>query len=267
MKPKVEEIFELLLAQVQNGRRVEDCLKEYPESRDELEPLLILSCQIKGLPKVVGPDPMAVESTISRVRRIVFEQREQPRPSFFKSLFTGHPVLIRVGAAVLLVLLIGWGGISFSAQSLPGHFLYPVKRLTEYARYHLTFTPDGKTELHVVFARHRTEELLKSFRPHAALNKHLLSAMLNESRAAQMRIEDLTGTRSSALTGRILEVNRRQQSTLENIRAMASAEDSAVIDQALSLCARRGECLAHGCCTQCQCDSVGCPWEFDCDWK
>jgi hypothetical protein len=248
MKSKIEEIFESLLSQIQNGRRIEDCLKEYPEHRDELEPLLMLSLQMKGLPKIAEPDPKAVESTISRVRRVIYE-------------------LIRIGAAVLLVLLVGWGGISFSAQSRPGQFLYPVKRLTEYAQYHLTFTPDGKTELHLVFAGHRTDELLKSFRPRAALDRGLLSAMLNESRAAQKRAEAMIGIRSLRLKDRILEVNQRQQSALEDIRSSAGAADSAVIAQAISLCARRGDCLTRGCCTQCPCDSCVCPWEFVCDWK
>jgi len=267
MKSKIEDIFELLLSQIQNGRRVEDCLKEYPEHRDELEPLLILSLQMKGLPKIAEPDPKAVESTISRVRRVVYEQREQPKPSFLKSLWAGYPVLIRICAAVLLVLLVGWGGISFSAQSRSGQFLYPVKRLAEYARYHLTFTPDGKAELHLVFACHRTDELFKSFRPRAALNRGLLSAMLNESRAAQKRAEVMIGIRALRLKDRILELNRRQRSTLEDIRSSVGAADSAVIEQAISLCARRGDCLTRGCCTQCQCDSCVCPWEFVCDWK
>jgi hypothetical protein len=267
MKSKIEEIFESLLSQIQNGRRIEDCLKEYPEHRDELEPLLMLSLQMKGLPKIAEPDPKAVESTISRVRRVIYELREQPKPSFLKSLWAGYPVLIRIGAAVLLVLLVGWGGISFSAQSRPGQFLYPVKRLTECAQYHLTFTPDGKTELHLVFAGHRTDELLKSFRPRAALDRGLLSAMLNESRAAQKRAEAMIGIRSLRLKDRILEVNQRQQSALEDIRSSAGAADSAVIAQAISLCARRGDCLTRGCCTQCPCDSCVCPWEFVCDWK
>jgi len=268
MKPKIEEIFESLLIQIQQGRRVEDCLKDYPENREELEPLLFLSCQLNGLPKT-EPGSQAIESAMSRVRRIVYEQRERPKQPFLKRFATGHPVLIRIATSVILVLLVGWGGISFSAQSLPGNFLYPVKRLAENARYSLTFNPDGRAELHVVFARNRTDELRKSFQPHVSLDKELLNAMLNESRSAQKESEKLKGIRSQVLINKIAQLNRHQQSALENIQPMACAADSAVIIQAISLCVLRGDCLTRGCCSECQCgpEPCACPWDVICSWQ
>lgn len=268
MKPKIEEIFEMLLIQIQKGRRVEDCLKDHPEYREELEPLLLLSCQLNGLPKT-EPDRQAVESAMSRVRRIVYEQREMPKQSFLKLLVTGHPALYRIAASIILALLVLWGGISFSAQSRPGNFLYPVKRWAENARYNLTFTPDGRTELHIVFARNRTGELFKTFRSNTALDKRLLNLMLNETRYAQKGAEKLTGANAAALMDKVEQINRLQKSTLEDIQSMACAADSAILNTAISLCAQRGDCLTRGCCSECRCGSepCACPWETICVWK
>jgi len=268
MKPKIEEIFESLLIEIQKGRRMEDCLKDYPEYRAELEPLLLLSCQLNGLPKL-EPERQAVESALSRVRRIVYEQREQPKQPFLRRFVTLHPVFIRAAATIVLVLLAGWGGISFSAQSLPGNIFYPVKRLAENARYNLTFTPDGRAELHIAFARNRTGELLKSFRPNVTLDKRLLNSMLNETRSAQKGAEKLAGAKSLVLMDKVEQVNRWQKSTLEDIQPIAYAGDSAILCNAISLCAQRGDCLTRGCCSECRYGSEACvcPWETICAWK
>jgi hypothetical protein len=268
MKPKVEEIFELILSEMRTGRTIDDCLKDYPEYRDELEPLLKLSRQMEDLPKP-EPAPVAVESAINRARAVVAEYRDRPIPAFLPRLFTKHPVLIRVAAALIIIVMIGWGGVSFSAQSLPGHFLYPVKRLTENVRSTLMFTADGRAELHIAFARTRNDEMLKTYRPGDKINKGLLNAMLNESRSARIKTECCSADKSRRLLAEINAVNRDQRNILERIKTRVCPCDSTVVSEALRLCAMRDACLNQGSCSECTCgqDVCTCPWDVMCRWK
>lgn len=268
MKSKVEEIFELILIEIRTGRTIDDCLKDYPEYREELEPLLKLSRQMGDLPKP-EPEPAAVESAISRVRGVVAENRIRPIPAFLLRLFTRHPAIIRAAAALIAIVMIGWGGVSFSAQSLPGHFLYPVKRLTENVRSTLTFTADGRAELHIAYARTRNEEMLKTYRPGDKINKGLLNAMLNESRSARLKTECSAADKSRRLLAEINAVNRDQRNILERIKTRVCPCDSAVVSEAMRLCAMRDACLNQGSCAECTCgqDVCTCPWDVMCRWK
>jgi hypothetical protein len=268
MKSKVEEIFELILSELRKDRALEDCLKDYPEYRDELEPLLKLSRQVENLPKP-EPKPVAVESAISRARGIVAENQDRPIPAFLPRLFSRHPIIIRAAAAFILIIMIGWGGVSFSAQSLPGHFLYPVKRLTENLRSTLTFTADGRAELHIAFARNRAEELLRTCRPGDKINKGLLNAMLNESRYAWLKTECCPAVKSRRLLAEINAVNRDQRNILERIKTLACPCDSAIVSKAMRLCAMRDACLNQGSCSECTSgqDVCTCPWDVTCRWK
>ena len=54
MENKIEYILDKLIADIQDGKSINDCLSEYGEYADELRPLLELCQRMRSVP---GPEP------------------------------------------------------------------------------------------------------------------------------------------------------------------------------------------------------------------
>jgi len=65
MRAKLTEILDDCIEQVEKGSSIEACLSEYPDMREELEPLLHIALSISSIPKV-QPSPEFV--TLSKLR-------------------------------------------------------------------------------------------------------------------------------------------------------------------------------------------------------
>jgi hypothetical protein len=267
MKLKADEILDLLLTEMQKGRSLEDCLEEYPEFAQELEPLLRLAGKIEDLPEP-EPSPEAIESVLAKIREIAVSKELKEKKFSLRKIFSLHPVLVRAFAVVLLIIFIGWTSLSFSAKSVPGDVLYPVKLLTEKVQYILTISPEGKAELHLSFADRRTEELVLTFKESEALNKELLSAMLNEAQSALEYLESLTAERSAVLIEKVGKCNQYQKGVLEKIKPMACISDVAVINEAINLCTERHRCIKRILNPESNIEQCLCPcWGTHCNWK
>ena len=242
MKLKIDEILDLLLKEMQKGKSIEDCLNEYPEFADELEPLLRLANKIEDLPK---PEikPEAVAAMLIKIGKMVAEERKIKKRFSFRNIFSLQPVIVRAIAAVLLIIFIGWAGLSFSAKSKPGDFLYSVKLFTEKVQYILTIDSEGKAELRLVFADKRTKELISSFKESEELNKELLSAMLNEAQLALKDSELLSPECSIKLVEKLKKCNCHQREVLEKIKLLVCSYDTAVINEAINLCIEQQHCI------------------------
>ncbi|UCG92932.1 MAG: hypothetical protein JSV97_04290 [candidate division WOR-3 bacterium] len=267
MKPKIEEILDILLREVKRGKSIEDCLKDYPEYVDELEPLLRLATSLQDLPK---PEPRqeAVVATLRNVKDAVVEKTQKKIKFSLRKIFRLQPAVIRAVAAVVLVVVLGWTTVTLSAHSLPEDVLYPVKRLTERIQYILTITPEGKAELHIVFAHKRTDEFAQSFEEGEEMNRPLLNAMLNEAQSALKYSESLPEERVKQLVEKIMTCNHHQREILEKIKPLACSSDSPIIDEAINLCAQRHRCIEYTLNPELYREqpSSTC-WDQCCDWK
>jgi len=67
MRDKLTEILDDCIEQIEKGSSIEACLAEYPDMREELEPLLRIALSISSIPKV-QPSPEFV--TLSKLRLI-----------------------------------------------------------------------------------------------------------------------------------------------------------------------------------------------------
>lgn len=242
MKPKIDEILDILLIEVIKGRSIEDCLREYPEFADELKPLLKLAANIQDLPK---PEPHreAIAATLREMNRVTTKERQKEIRFPFRKIFTLKPVIARAIAVILFVIFIVLTSLPFSANSLPGDPLYPVKLLSEKTKYIITINRERKAELHLLFAEKRTEELLLTFKEGTEINKDLLSAMLNEAQSAFKYSESLPAEHSEKFIGKINKCNRYQMGVLQKIKPLVYSSDAAVINEALTLCSERHHCI------------------------
>jgi hypothetical protein len=242
MKIKIEEILDLLLTEMKKGKSIEDCLRAYPEYAQELEPLLRLSREIEDISKP-EPNPKAVESVITKAREMISREKSVEKRFSFRKIFSLKPVMVRVIAVVLLVVLIGWTTVILSAKSMPGDFLYPMKLFTEKVQYTLTIDKEGKAELHLVFADRRTNELIRSFKKGEEINKELLRTMLIEALLALEYSETMSGERCKAFLEKIGRCNQCQKEFLEKIKPMTCSSDTAVINEAINTCCERCDCI------------------------
>jgi len=185
MEKDMETILDWCLDQMRRGKKIEDCLESYSQLAGELRPLLLLAKDIEGIPT---PEPRkeALNLALMRVGEAISTARRR-RP-FFQRIFL-HGFLVRPAVAgalslALILVFIGWAVGMLSADSLPGDWLYAVKKAGEGMKYTLTRSADAKAELRMEFSGERLDELIRTVEESGALDKTLLQNLLNEAELA-----------------------------------------------------------------------------------
>ncbi|UCG29603.1 MAG: hypothetical protein JSV53_08825 [candidate division WOR-3 bacterium] len=238
MKQKIEEILDVLLLEMEKGKSPDDLLRDYPQYADELGPLLQLARNIAEMPKPV-PDAKAVQSAIRRIQKVdVHGKRFDLRDFFRLSILP-----VRITAVLLFLFIFEVTTVSLSARSLPGHFLYRVKRFAENVQHTLTVDSEGKARLHVVFADRRTNEFYSSVEPGVEFDDGLMCEMLQEIEYAFEHIRDLNEEGRERLIDLIHECNLFQVEVLERTKEHACACNIEKIEEALRNCMDHRECL------------------------
>ncbi len=172
MTDKFETILDECLSAVQAGVPIEEILAEVPEYATELRPLLYAASiladpdpklapaerkealrsqymrQVAELP-AIAPSPF--RQKIQAVFRIV--KRRSTRAAILKDLTT-------IAVTVVLTLLMIALTLSYlAADTIPGDFLYGVKRLSETAQLSLTVTETQQRELIETLNQRRLSEI------------------------------------------------------------------------------------------------------------
>jgi len=239
MGQKIDDLLDKLLTEIEKGRSLKDCLKDYPEFASELEPLLQLVIEIKNLPK---PEPRP-ETLARSIQKALAVPKSKPSSASVFRIFSPLPPIVRIAAVVLFVVLIGWSSLALSRQSIPGDVLYPIKTLTEKVQYLFTFDSERKVTLHLIFANERTKELLLCARRKNRVNKELLNAMLNETSTALKLAGPVSFADAGNLIKAIQRVNQNQIKVLSEIRGCHC--DNEIVKEALRLCAERECCIQY----------------------
>jgi len=242
MKPKIEQILDLILEEIAKGKKIEECLKDYSDFVEELGPLLQIAKHINELPKPI-PDETVITETLTNVKRFVTAQKQVRKEYSLKSIFSFQPAMIRAIATIILILIFGWVSISFSVKSLPGEFLYPIKIFTEKIHYILTINNKGKTELHIIFADRRTQELAKSFKKDEQLNRELLDTMLKEAHSALKLSESLSDTDTKVIIRKMDKIYHCQLNTLQELKKSICGCDTVIINNAINTCVNYHRCI------------------------
>jgi Domain of unknown function (DUF5667) len=154
-KSKFEIILNECLEKLLTGTgTVEQCLQQYPDYAEELEPLLRTAVSVnKAVDIKPGPELKA------RVRynlQLKMAEVGQPRRASWLSL---QPRWAMAMVAIMLVFVLGGGAVLASNSSMPGSLLYPVKILTENISIKLAGTDIEKAELSLTFADRRVGEM------------------------------------------------------------------------------------------------------------
>ena len=117
----------------------------------ELQPLLVVAERLAA-----APQPRLSDTARARIEaqlRAASSAIAQPQPRTASiRRFNGLQAMRWAAACLAVVVLLSWGTVRASANSLPGEPLYPVKRLAENAQ--LAFSADD-LDLHLTFAERR----------------------------------------------------------------------------------------------------------------
>ncbi|MBN1217941.1 MAG: hypothetical protein JXM69_03345 [Anaerolineae bacterium] len=172
MTDRFESILDECISALQAGVPIEEILAEVPEYADELRSLLYAATVL------ADPNPaLAPEQTKSALRdeylRQVAELPMVPMPSFGEKIgavfriinkrLTHRAILndlVTISITVFLTLLMAGLLLNYLAvDTLPGDFLYGVKRISENVQFALTFDEDRRVELNEKFNQRRLREI------------------------------------------------------------------------------------------------------------
>jgi len=153
----VEEVLDYCLRDP--AADVEQCLALFPQHAAELRPLLLLASDVS----------QSQQPVVSPLRRDRLDRRILPslraeklptaRPLSSRLPFRWRPLLLRLAVTCLLLAAFSYGTLAAAASSVPGDFLYPVKRGGEQVRLVLTANDLSRISLHLDLADHRLHEI------------------------------------------------------------------------------------------------------------
>jgi hypothetical protein len=243
MKQNIEEILDQLITKMQDGQTVDDLLRSYPEYAVELKSLLILAQQIGEMPKP-KPDPSAVNTIVSKVKKSLAGAQTRERFSLWRSIIQ-HPVAVRTVAIVVMLLVVVITTVSLSARSLPGDLLYSVKKLTEDVQFLLTVDTEGRARLHIRFADERTYELSCLLEKKARIDEEHFAAMLQEIRAAIDCTEFLDDETTAEIADHLAKCNHHQMAMLEETKQSECDFDLQALEEAIKTCIEHHNCIEN----------------------
>ncbi len=237
---KIEEILDLCLEELNNGKPLPEVLAAYPEQAEELRPLLLMAVKVQSVPK---PEPSlnAMHNALVEAGRYI-PAREKSF-SFRLNLdwlFAPGLVLARAAAVLLIVTLLSWSAVIASANAVPGDLLYPLKLAGEQIKLLLTIRPEGTAELRLTFSEERMKELLARYHKKGVVDNQLINAMLDEAKQALNEAAALPKAKQSLFYSKFNHFNSYQKDTLQSIQPYVSGRQREYVSRAIDICSHRG---------------------------
>ncbi len=240
MKKPIEEALDICLQKIREGRPLEEVMKQFPDYAGELKELLAIAKNIKDTPPP-EPSEEGVTSCLVKLGQALQSQRQKPgKARLPRYLHFPFPVWARASVFAVIVVFISWGAVNLSANSVPGDFLYPIKFVTERAKFYLTANPTGKVELRITYSDERMQELVRNLDKRGELSTDLLKAMLDEATLALEDISRLPERERQVYFSKLEYLHEYQKDVLENLRpGVASPQQKEELDNAIQLCQNR----------------------------
>ena len=172
MTDSFESILDESISALQAGVSIEEILAEVPEYSAELRPLLYAASLLADPnPKLIPAetkaalraDYMAQLADLPAIPVPTLGEKSQAIFRIVRRRLTREAVLndlITVTITAILTLLMAALILNYTARdTIPGDFLYSVKRLSENTQLALTFNPEQQVELAEKFNQRRLSEI------------------------------------------------------------------------------------------------------------
>ena len=236
MKHNVETILDLCIADMRSGKSLDAVLASHPEFATELRPLLEMSLDLAQLPE---PQPSINGLMRALAHRYLPQRPQAAAKRFFRFPFYSAPMLLRVVASIAAIFLIGWGVSFASAQTVPGDWMYPVKRIVERVKLALTINASNQAELRISFSEQRMSEAVRKYERGEGLDDALLRSMLEESRLAIQEALSLDPQERAYMISRVGYLSAHQKNMIETVKRTADATTRPVAEAIGNDCTQR----------------------------
>lgn len=158
MSSKLYDALEAGIKALETGADSESVVKQFPELKEDLLPLLETVHKAKTLAVMEVPEAVSRRGKARVLQHAAGMRQAAVKPRKRGSVFT-FPRLAVSLAVALLFLFSGTGLVRASGGALPGDNLYPVKRTWEDVRLLLVLSPESREELESEFERERLHEV------------------------------------------------------------------------------------------------------------
>jgi hypothetical protein len=232
-----EELLDICLEMARRGEDWRSFLLTHPSHSAEVEPLVVLAL---GVGEVAGPPDAPAPGASAALLRMGRElsRREQ------KWKETAHrgwgwiwgSAWAKAAVAGLVMLLLGASSVELSTRTVPGDFLYPIKILTERVRFAVTTDPQERVELRLTFSERRFAEVIKTLQEGRGADRKIVSAMLDEAKAALADTAELPEGKSSAYKARIASLKEVQKDRLRSLEGLVPHYRRGDVEEAMRMC-------------------------------
>ncbi|MEK6646639.1 MAG: DUF5667 domain-containing protein [Candidatus Firestonebacteria bacterium] len=260
---KIEDILDLCLEDLKNGKDLQEILAKYPDHAKELEFLLTIATKIQSIPKPEPSTNAAYKTMVEAGKYLSKEIILKPRVGL-KWFINPRFAFAKVIVTILIVILFTWTTVNVSVSALPGDFLYPIKLATEKIKLILTVNLEGKAEMRLTFSEERMKELLSRYSKNGVIDNRLIIAMLDEAKLALNKISSLPKEKQPLFYSKVDHFNAYQKETLQSIQPHVSGQQKEYINNAIEICSNRTEWMQNM-----MKQGMYCPWDEspNCNWK
>jgi len=237
MNKSPEELLEICLEMARRGEDWKTFLSGYPDCAGEVEGLVALAGELREA--AVAPEAPAPGASAALLRLGWALAREEGRREEAARERPGgwwRAAWVKAALAGVVMLVLGASSAELSARTVPGDFLYPVKILTERVHFALTSNPEDRVELRLTFSERRLSEIVRTLKEGKGADRKLVSAMLDEAKAALADADNLPKAQSSAYKAQIASLERVQKDRLRAVEAMVPAERRPAVTETIGMC-------------------------------
>ncbi len=228
MRDELDTILDQCLVDIAAGRKtIDSCLSHYPAQAGRLAVLLDIAERARKAPAT--PFPLDKRRVLeARLLKRAEQLRSAP---VARSTVPHRPLWRRkfslVAASVLVVFALLGSVTGASAASVPGDFLYPVKRTTEQVR--LALTPlQQQANLHLEFAQQRLQEL-RTLTNRGEVSDELLTEIPDETAQVLKQVPALPADQQQAVLSSLANFQDQNLQVLESMATLTQGDAQAKV--------------------------------------
>ena len=237
MKKTPEELLDICLGMARRGEDWRAFLLAYPSNSAEVESLVTLALEVEeaaGPPD--APAPGASAALLRMGRELARREQNREESAHRGWGWMWGSAWAKAAVAGLVMLLLGASSVELSARTVPGDFLYPLKTLTERVRFAVTTDPQERVELRLTFSERRFAEVVQTLEEGRGADRKLVSAMLDEAKAALADTAMLPEGKSVAYKARIASLKEVQKDRLRSLEGMVPHYRRQDVEEAMRMC-------------------------------
>jgi hypothetical protein len=236
-----EDLLDICLEMARRGEDWKSFLAVYPAHSHEVEPLVRLALGIREAAESQdAPVPGLSETLLRMGREMARRERDRKEKAARRRAWSfggmWGSAWAKAAFAALVLVILGMSAVELSARTVPGNLLYPVKILTERVRFALASNPEDRVELRITFSERRLDEVVKTLREGQGADRQLISAMLDEAKAALSDAAKLPESKSSPYKARIASLEGIQKERLRSVERWVPPDRRGDVAQAIRMC-------------------------------